>query len=340
MWESAVISMQWSWIWTIAFAALFALVVAGAITFVRARSRSRSSTRLSEATPPTTLSELIPESRYVKSNGANLHYVQAGEGEDIVLLHGIGASVYIWRFLFPILQTRHRVTAFDFAGFGKSSKEPTHGYGLDAQADSISTALTSLGIEKATLVGSSMGGGIALWMALKSPDRFQHVIGLGPHTDSSRVPGLSQHFAAAAPLFRYTVNKRSIKVILGFVLSNKNLITDDVVEKYLEPFRDRGESLRAFVAATAVLSDRRLPKALAELKSQALIIWGASDALVSRASMNKLRKTMPQATFLDHPSGGHHIMEDEPVWCAKQIELFLLGKDLESPSTSVSNSPR
>jgi 4,5:9,10-diseco-3-hydroxy-5,9,17-trioxoandrosta-1(10),2-diene-4-oate hydrolase len=333
-------ALQWTWVWTVAFAALFALVVAGAVTFVRTRSRSRSSSRLTEALPPQTLAELIPDSRFVKANGASLHYVQAGEGDDIVLLHGIGASVYIWRFVFPILQTRHRVTAFDFAGFGKSSKEPSNGYGLDAQADSIAKALTSLGIERATLVGSSMGGAVALWMALKWPERFHHVVGLGPHTDSSRVPGLSQHFAAAAPFFRRTVNKRTIKVILGFILTNKNLITDDVVEKYLEPFRDRGESLRAFVAATAVLADRRLPSALSKLKAHALIIWGENDSLVSRASMQKLRKALPQATYVDHATGGHHIMEDEPVWCAKQIELFLAGLEVESNGSSVSSSPR
>ncbi len=312
-----------------ATAALFALVVA----FLIRRARLRVSPRLEASAPPQTVAELIPDSRYVKVSGANLHYVQAGEGDDIVLLHGIGASVYIWRFVFPILQTRHRVTAFDFAGFGKSSKEPKHGYGLDAQADSIAKALTALGIDKATLVGSSMGGAIALWMATRWPERFHHVIGLGPHTDSSRVPGLSQHFAAAAPLFRHTVNKRSIKLILGFILTNKNLITDEVVERYLEPFRDRGESLRAFVAATAVLSDRRLPRGLADLKARALIIWGESDTLVSRASMKKLRKILPQATYLDHPSGGHHIMEDEPVYVAKRIEMFLAGQD-------VSDSPR
>lgn len=334
--NSALPAAQWTWLWLVGFAALFALIIAAAI-LTRRRARKRASgSILAEAAAPQTLAELIPDSKYVKVDGANLHYVQAGEGGDIVLLHGIGASVYIWRFLFPILQTRHRVTAFDFAGFGKSSKETSHGYGLDAQAESIAKALSAMGIERATLVGSSMGGAVALWMARRWPERFHHVVGLGPHTDSSRVPGLSQHFAAAAPFFRRTVNKRTIKLILGYILSNKQLITDEVVEKYLEPFRDRGESLRAFVAATAVLSDRRLPRGLAGLKARTLIVWGKSDSLVSRSSIEKLRRVLPEAVFLDHPTGGHHIMEDEPVYVAKKIELFLAGDDM----TDVMISPR
>ena len=80
------------------------------------------------------------------------------------------------------------------------------------------------------------------------------------------------------------------------------------------------------MAATAVLSDRRLPLQLKDLKARTLIIWGEHDALVSRASISKLRKVLPEADFLAHPSGGHHIMEDEPIYVAKEIELFLAAK--------------
>lgn len=278
-----------------------------------------------------TIEELIPESQFIEIDGAKLHYVQAGQnsksGRDIVLLHGIGASVYIWRFLFPLLLTRHRVTAFDFAGFGKSSKEARRNYGLDSQSELIANALSAMGIEKADIVGSSMGGAIGYWMGKRWPERFQNVIGLGPATDSALVPTVAQHFAVAAPLFRYTVNKRSIKFVLRYVVNNRKLITDKVVERYLEPFADKGQGLRAFVAATSVLSDRRLPTALAESKARMLIVWGANDYLVPRRSMVKLRKVLPNTQFIEHESGGHHIMEDEPVYTAGQIESFFAGSD-------------
>lgn len=313
----------------LAIATVFALLVAVAIVVVRRRRAGL----LSPAAPVESLEELIPESRFVTTeNGVRLHYVQAGTGPDLVLLHGIGASVFIWRFVFPILQLRHRVTAFDFAGFGKSSKDANGNYGLDAQAESIHEALEALDIQRATLVGSSMGGAIALWMAKRWPEHFPQVVGLSPATDSSRVPGFAQHIAVTAPLFRRTVNKHTIKMILGYVLSNRKLITDKVVEQYLEPFKDRGESLRAFVAATSVLSDRRLPRGLAGLASRALVVWGASDHLVNARAMKHLREILPGAEFVDHPTGGHHIMEDEPVWLARQIEMFVAGGTSSFPS--------
>ncbi len=323
---------QWTSPWAVAFVAVLLLFFAVGVTVRHRRNQRSAAGALLNGVVPS-IEELIPDSRYVVVNGVHLHYVQAGDpsGGDIVLLHGIGASIFIWRFLFPILQTRHRVTAFDFAGFGKSSKDRRINYGLDAQAESISEALTKIGIEKATLVGSSMGGAIALWMAKRWPERFDHVVAVGPATDSSRMPGITQHFAATAPWFRHTVNKRTIKVILGYVVSNKTLITDSVVDRYLEPFRDRGESLRAFVAATAVLADRRLPLGLAGLKARTLIVWGTNDHLVSRKSMTKLKSAIPTAHFVDHPSGGHHIMEDEPAWLAHKLELFLSGGDPSAP---------
>jgi pimeloyl-ACP methyl ester carboxylesterase len=308
--------------------ALVLIGVAAAVFHVyriRALDLKNTTSGIPPANPPETLEELIPDSRYVEVDGATLHYVQAGEGSDIVLLHGIGASVYIWRFLFPLLQLRHRVTAFDIAGFGKSSKDAKRNYGLDSQSELLANALTQIGINEANLVGSSMGGAIAFWMGKRWPERFKNIVGLGPATDSSLVPTLTQHFAITAPLLRYTVNKHSIKFVLNYVVSNRKLVTDTVVDRYLEPFIDKGQGLRAFFAATSVLSDRRLPTGLADSKARMLIIWGAKDYLVPRRSMTKLRAVLPSAAFIEHETGGHHIMEDEPVYTAEKIETFFAG---------------
>ncbi len=316
-----------------AFGILIALVLIGIgaalfhISRIRKLDLANQPGEVAPPKAPETIAELIPESSYINIDGARLHYVQAGQGPDLVLLHGIGASVYIWRFVFPLLQTRHRVIAFDIAGFGKSSKDAKRNYGLDAQAELLANALTALGIEKADLVGSSMGGAIAFWMGKRWPERFKNVIGLGPATDSALVPTLAQNLKYTSPLLRYTVNKRSIKFVLGYVVNNRKLITDTVVDRYLEPFVDGGLGIRAFFAATSVLSDRRLPSGLADSKARMLIVWGANDFLVPRRSMNKLRRVLPSVPFIEHESGGHHIMEDEPVYTAEQIESFLAGSN-------------
>lgn len=277
-----------------------------------------------EPAPIGTLSELIPESKFVEIASAKIHYVQAGCGNDLVLLHGIGASVFVWRFLFPLLQGRYRVTAIDLPGFGQSSKEASRDYGLDAQSRIVSDVLTAIGIERAVLVGSSMGGAISLWMSKLFPDRFEKVITLAPATDSRRLPTQLRHFAVLSPILRRALNRRLIKRLVGRVVTRQGLVTDAVVDAYMKPFfSDQGVGVRSFWAAMALLSDRRLPAGLKGLKAKTLVIYGARDLLVTRRGINRLMRVLPGAKLVIHEEGGHHIMEDEPAWTAKQIEAFL-----------------
>ncbi len=271
-----------------------------------------------------TVDVLIPDSRFVEFDGTRIHYVQAGDGPDIVLLHGIGASVFVWRFLFPLLQTRFRVTAFDIPGFGQSSKDARRDYGLDAQSQVLARAMTEIGIDKPILVGSSMGGAISLWMSKLFPERFPRVIALAPATESSMIPAHVRHFALATPLLRRALNRRTMKQLVSRVVARQSLVTDDVVEAYLKPFmNDQGLGVRAFWSATSLLADRRLPSALAGIGTRVLIIHGTRDLMVSRRSIHRLVGLLPNATLLIHADGGHHIMEDEPAWTARTLLEFI-----------------
>ena len=271
------------------------------------------------------LTRLLPDARFVDlGDGGRIHYVQAGKGADLVLLHGIGASVYVWRLLFPLLQGRYRVTAFDLPGFGLSSKDRSRNLGLDSQSSAISEACSKIGIKKATLVGSSMGGAIALWMAKLEPARFERVVALAPATDSSAVPAAIRYFAVATPLLRRAMNHRTMKVFVKRVVARQDLVTDEVVAEYLKPFQhDEGSGVRAFWSATTVLSDRRLPRDLAALEVPTLIVYGSRDLLVTRRSIDRLVKVIPGAKLIVNEEAGHHIMEDDPAWTAKTIETFV-----------------
>ena len=319
------------------FAAMAAISVA---LFVVYRRRLRSRALLLGQVEAT--EALIPDSKYVQFTyqghagpmETKLHYVQVGKGRDIVLLHGIGASVFVWRFLFPLLQGKYRVTAFDLPGFGKSGKEPHREYGLDAQAKTLDQAFDELGLRHPIIVGSSMGGAIALWMAKLFPFKYKKVVALAPATDSRILPGVVRHFSIATPLMRRALNRSTMRRIVSRVVTRQVLVTDEVVDEYLKPFQDDGGSgIRAFWAATAVLSDRRLPNELRHLPSDVLIIYGTRDLLVSRRSIDKLMLLMPKARLLLHRDGGHHVMEDEPVWTARTLDQFINDTLVARPSS-------
>src|SRR5262245_10719982 len=77
------------------------------------------------------------QSRFCEINGRTIHYIQTGTGPHLVLIHGIAASLYIWRFMIPQLAKHYTVTALDLPGFGFSSKHPDHDYGLDQQVENV-----------------------------------------------------------------------------------------------------------------------------------------------------------------------------------------------------------
>jgi pimeloyl-ACP methyl ester carboxylesterase len=308
-----------------ALLALFALVLALVLALAFVRHQQTRPKRLAQADKVSSHADLqavLPESRFLKLPDGEIHYVQAGSGPDVVLLHGIGASVFVWRYLFPLLQARHRVTALDLPGFGQSAKPSGIEYGLDAQCSRVNDALAALGIQDALLVGSSMGGAIALWLGKTKPERIKKIAVLSPATDSSSVPSYARYVAEASSFLRFAVNRRTMRILIGAVVSRKELITDEVTNAYLAPFLDRGEAVAAFWSATALLADRRLPSELTGISQDTLILHGARDRMVSRKSIDRLLTLLPQAKFHSHPEAGHHVMEDEPVWVAKQLELF------------------
>lgn len=265
----------------------------------------------------------LPPEKVIDVDGVQINYAQTGKGPDVVLMHGIGASLYIWRFVFPILALRYRVTALDFAGFGKSSKDVTRDYGLDAQAELTALALTRIGVNKANLVGSSMGGTIALWMARREPKRFLRVVALAPASERRLVPLPFQHLSRLTPMFHRALNQPAMRILLGRVVARPSVITDDVVAAYLAPFRDDGRAMRVFVSALGLIRDPRLPTELKAVSAKVLVVYGARDLLVPRSVIDRLMGLLPNAKLLVHGDGGHHIMEDEPAWTASTIADFL-----------------
>lgn len=265
-------------------------------------------------------SALIPDSCFIEVDGLRVHYVQSGQGPELVLLHGIGASIYIWRFLIPLLSSHFRVTALDLPGFGKSQKDSGRDLGLDAQSEITHRVLTKLEIQRATLVGSSMGGAIALWMAKIYPEIYPRLVVLAPATDRRWELVFTDWLRGLTPAFGWLVNRSAMRVILSFVIKSREVVTDEVVSHYLEPYKDRGAIL-SFWSALRLLRDPRLPRELRTLKAEVLILYGADDLIVPLKSMKRLARLIESSQLKLRP-GGHHIMEDDPVWLAEEIVGF------------------
>ena len=114
------------------------------------------------------------EARYETVAGHRLRYVRAGRGSAVVLVHGFGSSLYTWKDVIPGLASDHDVVALDLPGFGLSDQPP------DLTVESLPRAvlglMDGLGIERAALVGNSLGGGVCAMAAGAHPDRVSALV--------------------------------------------------------------------------------------------------------------------------------------------------------------------
>src|SRR5438128_6412615 len=116
-----------------------------------------------------------PVDKVASVYGAKVHYVDAGTGSPVILLHGLADDVGVWESAIAPLAAKYRVVALDQIGFGRSDK-PLLNYRVSTFVDFLDGFLNELKIKRASLVGNSLGGWVAADFALKHPDQIERLV--------------------------------------------------------------------------------------------------------------------------------------------------------------------
>jgi pyruvate dehydrogenase E2 component (dihydrolipoamide acetyltransferase) len=227
-----------------------------------------------------------PEPQTVEIGGRNVQYLKIGEGEGppLILLHGFGGDINIWVFNQEALSEAGRtVYALDLPGHGQSSKDVGEG-DLDSFVEVLSGFMDETGVEKAHLVGHSMGGAVAGSFALAHRERIASLVliasvGLGEEINEDYIEG----FIAAN-------RRREMKRVLGLLFANPDLVTRQLVNDELRFKRMDGvdEALRA-------VADKMFPDGsqaegpdLSGLETPVLVIWGQDDQIIPASHTENL----------------------------------------------------
>jgi pimeloyl-ACP methyl ester carboxylesterase len=274
--------------------------------------------------------------------------IDSGNGTPVVFIHGIGASLYAWRYqLAPVSGAGYRVVAFDNRGFGFSDK-PAHGYHNVEYARLVVSLLDSLGIASAVLVAHSMGGAIAAEVALAHPDRVRGLVLIDAAGYGVRWPGVLKlarvpFLGAIATTFR---GRWITGRILRSTFADPTKVTDADVDQYYAPVADPnyGRALRG------VLREFRFDTLgggrLATLPTPTLILWGDADRWISIGDGSRFGRELPRSEFVVMRRAGHNAMEESPDQ-VNRLLLDFLKKGLSripenvawySPSTASSRS--
>lgn len=262
----------------------------------------------------------LPPVQFVEIEGGRMAFYRTGSGPQIVLIHGLGAWSYCWRYLIPLLAKENEIIAVDLRGFGQSSK-PEASYMLDEQGQWLARGLYALDIRPAVVVGSSLGGLLALWLAKHYPELCPKVVALAPAT-------LGRHFRTRLPptawslrLNSLLLNRWAMPWIVWSVVGSWRPLNRGSVSQYLRPSLDQGAP-QAFFSTFEALRDSRLPSLFAGLKTPVLLIRGHWDWLVRDHVMRELLLQLPNAKYLQWQTG-HHPQEHVPERLAGEIHAWL-----------------
>src|SRR3954462_10160046 len=276
----------------------------------------------------------MPTSRQIELHGHPVTYHRAGDGPAVLLVHGITSSSRTWRTVMPALAERHTVIAPDLLGHGRSAK-PRGDYSLGAYASGLRDLLVALEIPRATVVGHSLGGGVAMQFAYQFPERLERLVlvdsgGLGSEVSlvlrAATLPGAEYilPLLASSPL-------RGAGARLGSVLGRVGLRASADVRGMAEGFESLGdaEARRAFVHTARSVIDpagQRVEATdrlyLAE-HVPSLIVWGERDRMIPVQHGHDAHALMPNSRLEIFPDGGHFPFNDDPQRFAALLQDFI-----------------
>lgn len=235
--------------------------------------------------------QAAPQPRILEVGGRRIRVLGIGEGEPpLVFVHGFGGDLENWMFNQAELAAGRRTVALDLPGHGGSSKDPGAGT-VSALAEAVAATLDALAIAKAHLVGHSLGGAVALALALQRPERVASATlvapaGLGPEIAMDYIEG-----------FLATSRARKLRPILEMLVHDPKLVTAEMVENVLRAKRMDGAQAALETIARACFADGRqvwqARERLADLSVPVQVIWGEEDRILPVSHAEGLPAAIP-----------------------------------------------
>jgi pimeloyl-ACP methyl ester carboxylesterase len=265
------------------------------------------------------------EPRYEDLSGLRVRYVRRGRGPTLILLHGLASSIYTWADVIPALAEDHDVVAVDLPGFGGS--DIPEELSSSVYPATVLALMDRLGISRATLVGNSLGGSVAVVLAARHPERVRRLVlidAAGFNLDPSRRPLILRLIGFApvpAALDALPIRRRVVTAALRQVFHERSRVTPEKIEEYLAPLARPGatEAIRSLLNQPASFG---LPALVREVRVPTLIIWGRNDRWVPVADADRFASAIPAARKVVLEECGHLPQEERPAEVARLLEEF------------------
>jgi pimeloyl-ACP methyl ester carboxylesterase len=264
-------------------------------------------------------------SDFVYINGMEVHYRKQGVGDqNLVLLHGTGASLHTWEGWVGMMQDSFTIYTVDLPAFGLTGPHPDRDYSMDAYVQFVEEFVYKMGLNSFSLAGNSLGGGIAWNYTALNPDKIEGLILI----DASGYPteGNIGIFELArnpliGPLLKYVTPRNLIKKNLLQVYADDAKVTESLVDRYYQLARRKGNR-QAFIDRAKSHSENKT-YLLPTIKNPTLIMWGGKDDWNGIVEAYKFQEDLSHDSLIIYENLGHVPMEEDPFTTARDASNFL-----------------
>jgi len=259
----------------------------------------------------------------VKLLGTNVVYVEGGSGEPLIFIHGVGGAILDWEKVLPYFAARYRTIALDQPGFGKSEKRMDYQYSIDNNARIVRALMDHLGIDRAYIIGNSMGGEVAAYFAIHYPERVKKLVlvDAAGALNTPYAPFLNELVRLLAPWIDSMSNRGG---------SN-------------DPHTDDPDRVKPNIAQAIYHSDDwwgcrhawsdeiydiftlELKPELKNISAPTLEIWGSQDPLLVAYSKWFFWENIPSSELLIIPGGDHTPQLGKPREFEAAVDGFIQG---------------
>jgi haloalkane dehalogenase len=265
--------------------------------------------------------------RFAPLSSGRMHYVDEGQGDTLLFVHGTPTWSFEFRHLIKALAPSYRCVAPDHFGFGLSDRPADFPYTPEAHAVALEEFVDRAGLERFTLVVHDYGGPIGLPLALdrrtRARERVRRLMLLNtwmwPFDEYPNLERKARLAGGALGRWLYKDLNASIKILMPSAYGDRKKLTPEIHRQYLEVFRDKAARVLVLHALARALNGSRDYYARLWTRSDALvgrpalIVWGMKDAAFKANFLKKWQERLPAARVVRLPDAGHWPHEEQPL---------------------------
>jgi pimeloyl-ACP methyl ester carboxylesterase len=276
----------------------------------------------------------------VSCNGTEIYYERNGRGEPLLLLPGLGLDHTYYKLGEPLLRESFETILVDPRGIGRSRKDLVD-YSAELWADDFAALLAAIDLPKVHVLGSSLGGAVALAMGVRHPAKVKSLIPVGAFTELSR--SVELNYALRKRLIAKIGMGDELAEFMGLWIMTRDFIETEAGERVLESskqnVKNNSPELYARFLDAILRMGRRIPgqpepeltACLRSVRAPTLVLCADNDHFIPAKLSKLIADTIPGAIYREIPGGGHIPFIEKPRETVRAVTEFIDSLSIQAP---------